>query len=381
MRRIVGAIVGAIVGKELREIWRDPLSLSLSLLLPLVLLALFAYGLNFDVGQVRLGVYDNDRGASSRDYLASLTASGDLVVWAEADSVDDLEHWLDRGSIDAGLIVPPDCERALKERRSAEIEALVDGSFPPRAKAVLAQLDAAAGVYSQGLLTDRSRPARGGVMAGPMVVAEPRVWFNPDLKSTNYIVPGLFSLILMTFTPLLSTLAIVRERERGSIQQVLAAPVSPLALILGKAVPYSLLGFVDMLLVLAGGLLWFQVPFRGSLVLFLLASVIFVFCAVGIGLLISTVTRSQVVAILLALAVTVMPSFLFSGLIFPIYSLPVRYQWVSLAFPARHFTEISRGLALRAAGPEQLWPHFLALVVIAAAVASLTVSRFHRRIG
>jgi ABC-2 type transport system permease protein len=136
-----------------------------------------------------------------------------------------------------------------------------------------------------------------------------------------------------------------------------------------------------MLLVLAAGLLWFRVPFRGSLVLFLLASVVFVFCAVGVGLLISTVTRSQVVAILLAIAVTVMPSFLFSGLLFPIYSLPVRYQWASLTFPARHFTEISRGLALRASGIEQLWPHLLALGLIAAAVLLLTVSRFHRRIG
>lgn len=373
--------VGAIVGKELREIWRDPLSLGLSLLLPLVLLALFAYGLNFDIGRVRLGVYDNDRSASSRDYLASLTASGDLAIWGEAASVADLEGWLDRGSIDAGLIVPPDFERALKERRPAELQALVDGSFPPRAKAVLAQLDAAAAVYSRRLLTDSARAARSDGMAGPMVVAEPRVWFNPELKSANYIVPGLFSLILMTFTPLLSTLAIVRERERGSIQQILAAPVSPLALILGKAVPYSLLGFVDMLLVLAAGLLWFQVPFRGSLVLFLLASVVFVFCAVGLGLLISTVTRSQVVAILLAIAATVMPSFLFSGFLYPIYSLPVRYQWASLAFPARHFTEISRGLALKGSGLEQLWPHLLALVVFAAVVMLLTVGRFHRRIG
>ena len=173
----------------------------------------------------------------------------------------------------------------------------------------------------------------------------------------------------------------VRERERGSIQQILAAPVSPPALILGKAIPYSLLAFVDMLMVLAAGLLWFQVPFRGSLVLFLLASVVYVFCAVGLGLLISTVTRSQVVAILLALVVTLMPSFLFSGFLFPIYSMPPRYQWASLAFPARHFTEISRGLALKGSGLEQLWPHLLALVIFAAVVMLLTVGRFHRRIG
>jgi ABC-2 type transport system permease protein len=233
MRRIVGAIVG----KELREIWRDPLSLSLSLLLPLLLLALFAYGLNLDVGRVRLGVYDNDRSGSSRDYLASLTASDDLVVWGEAASVADLEAWLDRGSVDAGLIVPPDFERSLTGGRPAELQALVDGSFPPRAKAILAQLDAAAAMYSQRLFSERVRLSESGVKAGPLVVAEPRVWFNPELKSVNYVVPGLFSLILMTFIPLLSTLAIVRERERGSIQQILAAPMSPLALILGKALP------------------------------------------------------------------------------------------------------------------------------------------------
>ena len=374
MRRIVGAIVG----KELREIWRDPLSLALSLVLPLVLLALFAYGLNLDIGRVRLGVYDNDRSPSSRDYLASLTASGDLAVWGEAASVDDLEDWLDRGSIDAGLIVPPDFERALREGRPAELQALIDGSFPPRAKAVLGQLDAAAARYGQRLLHESARST--GPM-GPAVVPEPRVWFNPELKSVNYIVPGLFSLIVMLFTPLLSTLAIVRERERGSIQQILAAPVSATALILGKAVPYSLLGLADMLLMLAAGLLWFQVPFRGSIPLFLAASAVYVFCAVGLGLLISTLTRSQVVAILLAIVVTLMPSFLFSGFLYPIFSMPVRYQWASLAFPARHFSEISRGLALRGSGLEQLWPHLLALAVFAAVVVLLTVGRFHRRIG
>lgn len=374
-------VIGAIVGKELREIWRDPLSLGLSLLLPLVLLALFGYGLNLDVGEVRLGVFDNDRSLSSRDYIASLTASGDLVVAGDAASVADLEDWLDRGQIDAGLIVPPDFEQALRERRPAELQALVDGSFPPRAKVVLAQLDAAAAIYSQRLLNQGAQPSGTAGMTGAMVIPEPRVWFNPELKSVNYIVPGLFSLILMTFTPLLSTLAIVRERERGSIQQILAAPVSAPALILGKAIPYSLLAFVDMLLVLAAGLFWFQVPFRGSLVLFMVASIVYVFCAVGLGLLISTLTRSQVVAILLALVVTLMPSFLFSGFLFPIYSMPPRYQWASLAFPARHFTEISRGLALKGSGLEQLWPHLLALVIFATVVMLLTVGRFHRRIG
>jgi ABC-2 type transport system permease protein len=367
--------VRAILGKELRELWRDPLSLSLALGLPIVLLLLFTHGLNLDVRQVRLGVYDLDRSAGSRDYLSGLTAAGDLSVVAEATSAAELGAWLDGGRIDMGLIVPPDFQRTLLAGQPTGVQVLVDGSDPTQAKAALAQLDAAAAFYSARAV--RAAAASGG----PAVVAEPQVWFNPALKSAHYIVPGLFSLILMVLSPLLATLAIVRERERGSIQQILVAPTSPAAFILGKAVPYGLLAFVQMLLVLAAGLLWLRVPFRGSLLLLLLASIVYVFCTVGLGLLISTVTRSQVVAMLLALVATLMPSFLFSGFLFPVYSMPERYQWVSLAFPARHFTEIARGLALRASGPEQLWPHLVALLAFAAAVLLLATSRFHRRMS
>jgi ABC-2 type transport system permease protein len=212
-------------------------------------------------------------------------------------------------------------------------------------------------------------------------VPAPRVWFNPDLKSINYIVPGLYSLILMVLPPLLATLAIVRERERGSIQHLLVAPVPMVGVILGKVLPYGLLAFIQLLLVLAAGLLWFRVPFRGSLALFLLSGAVYVIGTVGLGLLISTVTRGQVVAMLLALVATLMPSFLFSGFLFPVYSMPVRYQWISQAFPARHFTEIARGLALKGASLTLLWPHLAALLLFAGIVLVLAVSRFHRRMG
>jgi ABC-2 type transport system permease protein len=185
----------------------------------------------------------------------------------------------------------------------------------------------------------------------------------------------------MTFAPLLSTLAIVRERERGSIQQILAAPVSPAAFILGKALPYGLLAFVDLLLVLVAGLFWFQVPFRGSLLLFLLAATIYVFAAVGIGLLVSTLTRSQVTAMLLAFAVTIMPTMLFSGFLLPVSSMPVNLQIMSLIFPARYFTEIARGLALKASGLDLLWPQFLTLMVLTSAILAVAIRRFHRRMG
>jgi ABC-2 type transport system permease protein len=364
--------IRAILFKELRELWRDPLSLVLALVLPMVLLILFGYGLNLDVPPVRLGVLDLDRSASSRDYIASTTASGDLRLTAQAQSAADLEAWLDEGSIDLGVIVPTDFEDMLVQGQPAGVQVLVDGSRPPQARAALAELDAAADAYTLRLAAGALRPA---------IVAQPRVWFNPELRSVNYIVPGLFSIILMTLAPLLSTLAIVREREHGSIQQILVAPVSPVAFIIGKAVPYTLLAFAELLLVVAGGLLWFRIDFRGSVGLLLFAGAIFSVCAVALGLLVSTVTRSQVVAMLLAIVVTIMPTFLFSGFLFPVYSMVERYKALSVIFPARYFTEIARGIALRGQVFSELWPQIAALSVITVVLLVAATSRFHRRMG
>jgi ABC-2 type transport system permease protein len=194
-------------------------------------------------------------------------------------------------------------------------------------------------------------------------------------------VPGLFAFVLMTFGALLSTLAIVRERELGSIQQVLVAPVSPAAFIIGKAIPYTLLAFVDFLFVLAAGLWWFHIPMRGSLLLLIVGGAIYVFCAIGFGLLISSLTRSQVVAMLLAIVLTMMPSVLYSGFIFPVYSMPALLQTVSLSFPARYFTDFTRGIALKGAGVDLLWPDLAVLVGMTVTLLVLAMSRFHRRMA
>jgi len=370
-------IMRAILIKELRELWRDPLSLTLALVLPIVLLLLFTYGLNLDSRRVELGLLDLDRSATSRDFVASITASNDLRVRATAITSGEIEDWLDRGVIQAGLVIPPRLEQTLLRGEPASVQLIVDGATPPSAKAALAQIDAAVGFY---VMRANETMANHAAM-GPVVVAQPRVWFNPELRSVNYIVPGLFSLILMMLPPLLSTLAIVRERERGSIQQILAAPVTPVAFIVGKAIPYGALAFLQMLLVLGAGLFWFQIPFRGSLVIFLLGGAIYVFCTVGVGLLISTLTRSQVVAMLAVMVVTIMPSFLFSGFIYPVYTMPERYQVLSLFFPARHFSEFARELALKNASLDQLWVHLAALLALTGGLLVLAISRFHRRMG
>lgn len=366
----------AIVTKELRELLRDRLSLTLALVLPVILLMLFAYGLNLDVARIRLGVYDLDGSSISREYLASLSASGDLTIAFRAASTADLAGWLDRGDIHLGVIVPPDFQRRLVAGEAAMVQVLADGSFPTHVKGAIAQFDAATEFFNLRLASESRQP----VASGAVVVAEPRIWFNPELKSINYIVAGLYSLIPMTFAPLLSALAIVRERERGSMQHLLIAPVSPAALILGKAAPYGLLAFLDMVLVLILGLFWFKAPFRGSFPLFLGASLIYVLCTVGVGLLISTWLRSQVVAMVLTFVVTLMPSFHFSGFFTPLYSLPEEYQIVSYGFPARYFTAISHGIALKGLGFDRLWPDFAALTFITVLLLALAMLRFRRRL-
>jgi ABC-2 type transport system permease protein len=370
-------VVRAILAKELRELWRDPLSLTLALILPIVLLLLFTYGLNLDNRRVDLGVLDLDHSPTSRDLVASITASDDLRVRGSATTTGELSDWLDRGTVQAALVIPHGLEQTLLRGEPIEVQLLLDGATPSSAKAGLAQIDAAMAFYANRLNREMSDHAS----MGPFVVAQPRVWFNPELRSTNYIVPGLFSLILMVLPPLLSTLAIVRERERGSIQQILAAPVSPTAFIVGKALPYGALAFLQMFMVLGAGLFWFQIPFRGSLLVFLFGAAIYVLCTVGLGLLISTVTRSQVVAMLLVFVVTFMPSFLFSGFIYPVYTMPERYQILSLFFPARHFSEFARELALKNASLDQLAVHLAALAALTVGLLGLAISRFHRRMG
>lgn len=363
----------AIVAKEVRELWRDRMSLALALVLPIILLVVFTYGLNLDVQPVRLGVLDLDQSASSRDYIASISASGDLRVAASTTTSENLADLLDRGQIDIGIIVPQEFERTLMRGESAEVQALVDASTPPQARAAVDEFDTATAMYAMTVAPVASGPAG--------VVVASRVWFNPELRSVNFLVPGLFAFVLMVFGPLLSTLAIVRERELGSIQQVLVAPVSPAAFIIGKAIPYTLLAFVDFLLVLAAGVWWFHIPMRGSLLLLVGGGVVYVLCAVAIGLLISSLTRSQVVAMLLSIVATMMPSFLYSGFIFPIYTMTPVLQVVSRGFPARYFTDFTRGIALKGAGLDVLWPDLAVLIVMTIGLLLLAMSRFNRRMA
>ena len=372
----------AILRKEVAEILRDPYTLGVALVLPLVLLLLFGYAVNTDVKDIQMIVLDFDQSRASRDYAQAFANSGYFRIAGIVRDYEAVTNLLDRDSADVALVIPPGFGRDLDASRAARAQTLLDGSYTPFAQVTLSYIEAINAAYS-GRVAAEYLERRAGVSledAIPLTI-NTRVRYNPTLESTNAIVPGLFGVILMALPPLLSALAIVREKEHGSIQQIFISPTRPVELILGKLIPYGAIAFVEMLIVLAGGLLWFRIPFRGSLGLFLAASVLYVLCTVGIGLLVSTLVRTQVAAMLLVLVLTIMPSMLFSGFLFPVHTMPTPMQVYANSFPGRYFIDLSRAIALKGQGLETLAPEMGFLAAYAAGLILLSAWRFKKKIG
>lgn len=372
----------AVLHKETREILRDPYTLAIALALPLVMLFLFGYGVNTDVRNIRMAVLDFDQSAASREYVQAFFSSGYFDSAGAVGNYERAGDMLDRDTADVVLVIPAGFARALGGGRQARIQTLVDGSYPPSAQVAESYAAAINAAYNGRILSQYIESRTGQPLDQyASLSVQSRVLYNPGLQSVNSLVPGLFGVILMALPPLLSALAIVREKERGSIQQVFVSPIRPLELILGKLIPYAAIAYIEMMIILAGGLLWFRVPFRGSIPLFMAGSTLYVLDTVGIGLLISTLTRSQVTAGLLAIVLTIMPSMLFSGFIFPIHTMPTPMQAYANAFPARYFIDFSRAIALKGLGFSSVAPAMGFMAAYAAGLILLSALRFKKRIG
>jgi ABC-2 type transport system permease protein len=372
----------AVAKKEAREILRDPITLGIAIVLPLLMMFLFSYAITLDVKEIALAVVDEDNSPESREYVASFLHSGYFRLHASLQDVRQVEALLDRGQVRVALIIPVTFSHHLGQGLLAEVQTLVDGSFPNTALIAINYIDAMTQTYELRL-QERALALRipGLVHFSSALQVEPRVRYNPALRSEHFVIPGLFAMILMAFPPLLTALAVVRERECGSIQQIYTTPIRIAEFFWGKLLPYACIAFVEMLLLLLAALLWFHVPIRGSVPLLLGLSFLYVLSTVGIGLVVSTWTRSQVVALLLAIVLTFMPAFLFSGFLFAIASMPPVFQGYTYMFPARYFMAISRGIALKGLGLSDLWPHAALLLGYAMALFWIASLRFQKHIG
>ena len=355
----------AVGRKELRQIVRDPRSLLILLLMPAVFLLLYGYALNFDTRNIKLAVEDRDRSATSRDLVSAFVNSGYFDLVGYVDSDEEIDDLIDRNLARASLVVPAGFERGLRNRMPVTVQVIVDGDNANTASTVTG--------YAQAIISGFGAPA------GPApIVLEPRIWYNPELRSTLFLVPGLIAFIAMITAVVSTALSVVREKERGTMEQVRMAPISPAAFILGKTLPYLVLSFAAALIIILAAMLLFDMPMRGSWALLLLAIACFLVGAQAQGLLISTVAESQQVAMQLALLSSFLPTFLLSGFVFPLTSMPAVVQAISHIVPARYFLVALRGIVLKGAALESFWTELVALAVFAAIALTLASLRLKR---
>jgi ABC-2 type transport system permease protein len=365
--------VGFIVAKEIRHILRDPKSLAIVVLMPLLQTLLYGYAVNLDARNIRLAVVDRDRTPASRELSDSFLHSGYFIPALAPATIIDLEGVLRAGEAHAVLVIREGFSEAIRTWKPYELGLIVDGSDANRAAAFTNYSNAV--IYD---FVDQNAPAR---TAAAGVWISPRVLYNPDLESPVFFVPGLIAIILMMISALLTSITIAREKETGTMEQLMTAPVDARQIIAGKVIPYIGLAFIDGLLVLVFGIAHFDVPFRGSYVLLALFGVIYVTAALSIGVLISTIVRTQLVAMMAALMVTVMPSVMLSGFIFEIKNMPWPLQYLSTIVPARHFIVIIRDIMLKGVGVGTLWQEVLALIALTAVLLGVAARAFKLRLG
>jgi ABC-2 type transport system permease protein len=366
----------AVAKKEVIQIRRDPRSLGMAFVIPMVLLFLFGYALTLDVDNLKTIVYDQDRTAASRDFLARFEESGYFTVVTTARNYGDLEWALDSGKAQVALVIPRNFARDMDLGRQVPVQAFLDGSDSNTATIALAYLTGIVSRYSNQIVTERAGLAR----RDPPVENRLRVWYNPELQSKNYIVPGLIAVIMMVIAALLTSLTIAREWERGTMEQLIATPVQVPELVLGKLLPYFGIGFIDVALSALAGTLVFRVPFRGSVALFLGLSLLYLLGVLSLGMLISIMAKSQLVASQVAMVVTFLPSFLLSGFMFDIGNMPGWLQGITHAFPARYFVTILKGIFMKGIGLHMLAVEAAFLALFALIVTAAANRKFRKNL-
>ncbi|MHB9133720.1 MAG: ABC transporter permease [Armatimonadota bacterium] len=371
-----------IMWKEFIQISRDPRLLTVVVVLPVLMLLLYGYAINLDVKHVRLGIYDQDHSRSSRDLIGAFTHSEYFDLVAILHSEKEVTTALDGGEVQVAVIIPYTFDTDLASGRTVPVQVLVDGSDSTTASTALGYTGGVLQQYSVQLAMQALRRAGPGAgQAALPVDLRTRFWYNPELRSTNFIIPGLIAVILMVLSALLTSVTIVRERERGTIESLIVSPVKPIELMVGKLVPYVVIAFCDVLMVMLVSVLLYHIPLRGNPLLVLVASGIFLTAALGIGLLVSTVAPNQQVALMFGLLATQLPSVLLSGFIFPISSMPPFVQALSNIIPATHFIKLLRGLFLKGISFDLFWQPALILLATGLLVLTLSTLRFRKKLS
>lgn len=371
--------VRALSRKEFIQILRDPKSLGMALVIPVILLVLFGSSLTLDVDHVPMAIWNQDNAQPSIEFILHFKNSKYFKITGYYDNYDDLVKLLDRNAILMALIIPRHFSRDLLSSQSAPVQFLVDGSDSNTASIAMGYLDNIVDAYNDKLASTAF--ATWGVLNTTPIDLRPRTWFNPNRESPPFIIPGLISVILMIISALLTSLTVAREWERGTMEQLISTPIKTRELIAGKFIPYFVIGFVDLIIAVLMAQFVFFIPFRGNLFLLFLLSSLFLTGALMMGILISIVARSQLLASQMAIMATFIPTYLLSGFVYPIFNMPKIIQFITYFVPARYFIVILRGIYLKGVGLESLWIQALFLVIYAILMIILSSRRFKKKVA
>jgi ABC-2 type transport system permease protein len=366
----------AVGKKEFRQIMRDRRTLMILLFIPVFFLLLYGYALNFDIRHVALGVEDRDHSVESRAVVSAFLNSGYFDMSAAIGSSADMVRALDGNVVRAVLVIPENTGRLVRRGQPAPVQVVINGDNANTAATVMGYATTIVRSVSIGLIVEQR-----GLNLVPPITVEPRIWFNPELRSTLFLVPGLIAFIGMITATISTALSVVREKERGTWEQVRMAPINTVSYVVGKTLPYLGLSLLSSMGIILAAMWLFELPMRGSWGTLLLGTSLFLLGALGTGLLVSTIADSQLVAFQVALILAFLPTFLLSGFIFPIQNMPKPIQLVTYLVPARYFLVALRGIVLKGVGLAVVWGHMAALVAYATAVLGLASVRLARERG
>jgi ABC-2 type transport system permease protein len=371
--------LSSLIRKEFLQIIRDPRTLYLVLIIPVMQLFLMGYAATNDVRNVPLVVFDHDRSPASRELLATFRAADYFQLAFEATSEDQLQMLIDNGDARAGLIIPPTYSEDIRSLGQAQVAFVLDGSDPTVGSAALSAAQLIGQAKGAEIMLERQASAgqAAGVLA-PLIV-QTQVWYNPDLESTYFMIPGVIAMVLSSLTSILTASAIVRERERGTIEQLIVTPIRPWELIVGKMIPYILLALLNSVEVLAIGAYWFDVPIRGDLGLIFLFSGLFMLSSLGIGMLASTLANTQQEA-MLTVWMFLLPSIFLSGFLFPLEAMPRVLQIISYIFPLKYYLVIIRSMMVKGVGFAAVEEEVIALAVFGIVIMMVAALRFRKRL-
>ena len=368
----------SIIRKEFIQIIRDKRTLALILVIPIMQLFLLGYAATNDVRNVPLAVFDQSRSTEARALLDAYRAADYFKIAYSVGSEAELQQLIDRGDAKAGLIIPPDYASALAAG-SAQVAFILDGSDPTVASTALSAAQLIGQTHATGILAEKVSRSGQNLKLQPPVEVRTTVWYNPDLISSYFMIPGVIGMNLYAITAILTASAVVRERERGTIEQLIVTPIRSWELVFGKILPYTILGLFDTIEVLLVGHWWFGVPIRGSMMLIILLSALFLLSGLGIGLLASTIANTQQEA-MLTVWMTLLPSIFLSGFFFPLDAMPKVLYWISYLMPLRYYLTIIRVLLLKGVGIEMIWNDVTALTIFGVVIMGAAAMRFRKRL-